>query len=82
MNTKFEQLKPWLDKAYALSSALTLFEWDDAGVTIIGYKGTKTDLVIEPIYTVDGVKYPVKTIAESAFETNKNIKKSIDSIVR
>ena len=30
MNTKFEQLKPWLDKAYALSSALTLFEWDDA----------------------------------------------------
>lgn len=51
-----------------------LYEITDDSITIIGYKGTKTDLVIEPTYTVAGVKYPVKTIAESAFETNKNIK--------
>lgn len=30
MNPIFEQLNPWLDKAYALSSALTLFSWDDS----------------------------------------------------
>ena len=30
MNTIFKKLTPWLDKAYALNSALVLFEWDDA----------------------------------------------------
>ena len=30
MNHTFEKLTPYLDKAYALSSALVLFEWDDA----------------------------------------------------
>ena len=30
MNPTFEKLTPWLDKAYALNSALILFEWDDA----------------------------------------------------
>lgn len=30
MNTTFEKLTPWLDKAYALGSALTLFSWDDS----------------------------------------------------
>ncbi|WP_418474767.1 carboxypeptidase M32 [Frisingicoccus sp.] len=29
MNPIFEKLMPWLDKAYALSSALVLFEWDN-----------------------------------------------------
>ena len=30
MNHTFEKLTPWLDKAYALNSALVLMEWDDA----------------------------------------------------
>lgn len=30
MNPTFKKLIPWLDKAYALNSALILFEWDDA----------------------------------------------------
>ena len=30
MNPIFKKLTPWLDKAYALNSALVLFEWDDA----------------------------------------------------
>lgn len=30
MNASFKKLMPWLDKAYALNSALVLFEWDDA----------------------------------------------------
>ncbi|NCC00838.1 MAG: carboxypeptidase M32 [Clostridia bacterium] len=29
MNPIFEKLTPWLDKAYALNSALVLFEWDN-----------------------------------------------------
>lgn len=29
MNPTFEKLSPWLEKAYALSSALVLFEWDN-----------------------------------------------------
>ena len=29
MNTTFEHLIPWLEKAYALKSALILFEWDN-----------------------------------------------------
>lgn len=29
MNTTFNKLKPWLEKAYALNSALILFEWDN-----------------------------------------------------
>jgi len=28
MNSLFNELTPWLDKAYALNSALVLFEWD------------------------------------------------------
>lgn len=30
MNATFEKLTPWLEKANAFSSALTLFSWDDA----------------------------------------------------
>lgn len=29
MNKYYEKLIPWLDKAYALNTALVLFEWDD-----------------------------------------------------
>jgi carboxypeptidase Taq len=28
MNPLFEELTPWLDRAYALNSALVLMEWD------------------------------------------------------
>ena len=30
MQSTYKKLIPWLDKAYALSSALTLFEWDES----------------------------------------------------
>ncbi len=46
MNTAYEKLQPYLDKAMAVQTALTLFEWDDATLAPKA-AGAKTSRVIE-----------------------------------
>ena len=46
MNDSFKQLKPYLDRAMAIQTALVLFEWDDATLAP-GAAGPNTSRVIE-----------------------------------
>ncbi len=46
MNTAYEKLQPYLDKAMAVQTALTLFEWDDATMAPEA-AGANTSRVIE-----------------------------------
>ena len=46
MNTAYEKLQPYLDKAMAVQTALTLFEWDDATLAPEA-AGANTSRVIE-----------------------------------
>ena len=58
---------------------------DGTNLTITGYTGTDTEVVISGTYTIDGVEYTVTNIGESAFEnctglTSVTIPDSVTSI--
>ncbi|MBQ6708639.1 MAG: hypothetical protein IJM97_06805, partial [Clostridia bacterium] len=57
------------------TAQLSDFEYEIStdGIIITAYTGTKTTVVIGESYEVDGVLYDVVEIAESAFESNKEI---------
>lgn len=49
------------------------YELSGNEMTITGYTGTATKVIIGSTYTIDGVEYTVVGIAESAFEANTEI---------
>ncbi len=72
MNTAYEKLQPYLDKAMAVQTALTLFEWDDATLAPED-AGSNTSKVIEILsgeyfqaVTNDEVKRLVKECRKEA----------------
>ena len=60
-------------KAEATPVADFTYELSGNEMTITGYTGTATKVIIDSTYTIDGVEYTVVEIGASAFETNTEI---------